>query len=88
MCGSSHKAIRYRWEMQSIVSPTPCIIDRSFDGSAILEEGKLHFCIHSIAKREAVQKTTPCIARGNETVGPYWYMKVGPYRYMKVGPYR
>ena len=68
MCGSSHKAIRYRCEMQSIVSPTPCIIDSSFDGSGILEEGNIHFCIHSIAKREAVQKATACIAWGGRAI--------------------
>ena len=67
MCGSSHKAISYRCELQSIVSPTPCIIDRSFDGSGNLEEGNIHFCIHSIVKREAVQKTTACIARVNKS---------------------
>ena len=53
--------------MQSIVSPTRCIIDSSFDGSGILEEGNHHFCIHSIAEREAVQKTTACIARVNKS---------------------
>ena len=53
--------------MQSIVSPTRCIIDSSFDGSGILEEGNLHFCIHSIAEKEAVQKTTACIARVNKS---------------------
>ena len=68
MCGSSHKAIRYRCEMQSIVSTTPCIIDSSFDGSGILEEGNIHFCIHSIAEREAVQKTTACIAWGGRAI--------------------